>query len=107
MKSKRMCSLLLLVSVLISVAAGAHEGGKHFLGMVKAFDQNTLTVATTNGGTVTFTITKATKFVKSGEPAQLNDLKKGERVVVHAKPSGESWEAQEVRFGATKKSTSL
>lgn len=99
MKNKNACLFVLLVSLLAGVAATAHEGGKHFLGRIEAFDQNTLTVATTSNGTVTFTITKATKFMKRGEPAQVTDLKKGERVVVHAKSNGQSWEAQEVQFG--------
>lgn len=103
MASKRTWLFALLILALIGTAAMAHEGGKHFLGTVQACDQNTLTVATTQNGILAFTITKTTKFLKSGEPAQIKDLNKGEHVVVHAKPSGESWEAQEVRFGTTKK----
>lgn len=103
MENRRGWFLAFLLLIAVSSTAVAHEGGKHFLGTVKAIDQNTVTVATTTGGTVTFLITKATKFVKSGEPAQLGDVKKGDRVVVHAKLSGESWEAQELRFGPTRK----
>jgi hypothetical protein len=104
MENKRTWLLVLLILVVVSIAAVAHEGGKHFLGTVGTFNEKNLTVVTANSGTLTFTITKATRFTKSGKPAQINDLKKGERVVIHAKASGESWEAQEVRFGPTKKS---
>jgi hypothetical protein len=99
MKNIKASSLALLFLLLVCIVATAHEGGKHFLGTVEAFDQNTLTVATTSNGTVTFAITKTTKFVQSGEPAHVSDLKKGGRVVVHARLNGQLWEAQEVRFG--------
>ena len=44
MENRRAWFLAFLLLIAVSIAAVAHEGGKHFLGTVKAFDQNTVTV---------------------------------------------------------------
>lgn len=78
----------------------AHEGGKHFLGTVKALDANSVTIVTANNETLTLKLLPTTKFVKSSQPASLQDLKAGDRVAIHAKQIGTSWQAEEVHFGA-------
>jgi hypothetical protein len=87
------------LAIFLASAALAHEGGKHFLGQLKSVDAGSLTIVTTNNETVTLKLLPTTKFVKSGQPASLQDLKTGEKVVIHAKQNGTSWEAEEVRFG--------
>jgi Domain of unknown function (DUF5666) len=89
--------------LIISVAVFAHEGGKHFLGTVKAVDSSGLTIVT-DTETVTVIVLPTTKIVGSGHPAALSELKPGERVVVHAKQSASSWTAEEIRFGPTNSS---
>jgi hypothetical protein len=44
-----------------------------------------------------------TKFVKSGVPASMKDLKLGDRVVIHAGKMNDKLMAHEVRFGPTEK----
>lgn len=94
-------AVLFGLAIFLVTGVFAHEGGKHFMGTVKAFDADNLTIVTTTHETVTLKLLPTTKFIKSGQPASLQDLKAGERVVVHAKQNGTSWESQEIRFGAS------
>jgi hypothetical protein len=91
--------LLLGLAIFLANVAFAHEGGKHFMGHVKSVDAASLTIVTTAKDTVTLKLLPTTKFLKSKQPASVQDLKTGEAVVVHAKQNGESWEAEEVDFG--------
>jgi Cu/Ag efflux protein CusF len=91
--------LFLGLAIFLANAAFAHEGGKHFRGEVKSVDAASLTIITTDKDTVTLKLLPVTKFLKSKQPASLQDLKTGDRVVVHAKQDGESWAAEEVDFG--------
>jgi len=91
--------LFLGLAIFLVNTAFAHEGGKHFMGQVKSVDAASLTIITTDKDTVTIKLLPTTKFLKSKQPASVQDLKTGERVVVHAKQNGESWDAEEVDFG--------
>ncbi len=89
------------LALILTVVAAAHEGGKHFLGSVKSFDATSLTIVTTTKETVTVKLLPTTKFVKGKQAASAQDLKAGERVAIHAKQNGTSWEAEEVHFSTT------
>jgi hypothetical protein len=93
--------LFLGLAIFLVNAVFAHEGGKHFMGQVKSVDPVSLTILTTSKDTVTLKLLPTTKFVKSKQPASVQDLKTGDRVVIHAKQNGEAWEAEEVDFGAS------
>ncbi len=80
----------------------AHGNEKHVLGTVAKISDTEITVETKTKEAVKVKIVAETKFVKSGAPATRKDLKVGDRVVIHAKPLGDTLEAQEVRFGAAK-----
>lgn len=98
---KNSVALVLTLAVLLTATAFAHEGGKHFRGSLKSVDATSLTILTTAKETVTLKLLPTTKFVRSGQPATVQDLKAGERVVVHAKQNGTAWEAEQVQFGQT------
>ena len=100
-RKNRFALLVSLFGLLLATSVFAHEGGKHFLGTVKAVDASSLTIVTTANETVTLKLLPTTKFVKSHQPATLQDLKAGERVVVHAKKDGQSWDAEQVQFGTS------
>ncbi len=93
--------LAILVAGLAAAGAMAHGDEKHVMGVVKAVSETHVTVETAANTETTVKITAATKFVKSGVPATWKDLRPGERVVIHAKPIGDTLEATEVRFGAS------
>lgn len=95
---------VLLIATLSTGTGFAHGHEKHVMGTVKAVGADSVTVETAARQTQTVQITGGTKFVKNGTASSLNDLKAGDRVVIHAKMSGDKLEATEVKFGAAQKS---
>ncbi len=95
--------VLLLAVVALTGSLFAHGNEKHVLGVVKSVGADSVTVETASHQTQTVQVTAETKFVKSGAPSSLSDLKVGDKVVIHAKPSGNKLEATEVKFGPTPK----
>jgi hypothetical protein len=94
---------VLLMALLCSGSLFAHGNEKHVMGTVKAIGADFVTVETASHQSQTVQITSQTKFVKSGAVSGLADLKVGDRVVIHAKASGDKLEATEVKFGAAPK----
>jgi arginine utilization protein RocB len=82
----------------------AHGKEKHVMGTVTNISENSITVETTEKKSVNVDVSNKTKFEKSGSPANLKDLKVGDKVVIHADVSGEKLVANEVRFGTKVKS---
>jgi hypothetical protein len=95
---------VLLITLLCSGPLFAHGNEKHVLGTVKAVGADSVTVETTSHQSQTVQVTAQTKFIKGGAPSSLSDLKVGDRVVIHAKASGDKLQATEVKFGAPVKS---
>lgn len=91
----------------MSVMGFAHGTEKHVMGKVTGISDNSITVETTSKQSVTVEVNDQTRFEKSGTAGTLKDLKVGDKVVIHADPSGNKLIAHEVRFGAksTKQST--
>ncbi len=91
---------LLLIAVFLACAsfALAHDTKKHILGTVAKISADSIVVELKNGKTIEVTIGPATVFLKDGQPAKLQDLTLGDRVVIHATPKGLALEADEVRF---------
>jgi len=96
----RNLAVLLFIIALATNLAFAHGGEKHVMGHVTAIAANSITVETTSHEIQNIQITGQTKFVKGGKPASVTELKVGDRVVIHAKPSGEKLEATEVMFAS-------
>jgi hypothetical protein len=85
----------------VAVVTWAHGNEKHVIGTVTAISVNSITVQPREkeAKPTTVSVIPSTKFLKSGMPASLADLKVGERVVIHAKPNGQKLEADTVEFG--------
>ena len=91
--------LAILAFVVLATVALAHGTDKHVLGTVTKITDTEVTVETQTKEVQVVKITPETAFVKSGASATLKDLKVGDRVVIHAKPTGSDLIAHEVRFG--------
>lgn len=98
--------VVLLLLNLVSVSnLSAHGNEKHVMGTIKAVGTDSITVETTSHEVQTVQITSQTKFVRGASPSSLRELKVGDRVVIHAKPSGDRLEATEVKSaGASRNS---
>ena len=91
----------------LSTMVFAHGNEKHVMGKVTTVSDNSITVETTAKQSVTVEVNDKTKFEKNGAPATLKDLKAGDKVVIHADPSGDKLIAHEVRFGPMKVKQSM
>jgi len=93
--------LAILSVALITVAAFAHGNEKHVMGKVTKIGNSSISVQLADGSVKTVNVVGTTKFLKAGAAATQQDLKVGDRVVIHAKPNGDALEATEVKFGST------
>jgi len=98
---KKIMNLVLglsLLALLLSNVALANKGARQFHGSVKSIEADILTIVTATNATVTFRLLPTTKFIKSNQPASLQDLKIGNRVVVRAMKNGQLWDAATVNW---------
>jgi len=92
---------LIVVSLLLFVAtaAFAHAGHHHkYLGTVTAVHGDEVSLHTTDGHDVTFTVTSATSFKRGDADASRNDVTVGTRVSVEMTLDGKT--ASVVKVGA-------
>lgn len=95
---KKIALAILLAAALVT-AGFAHGKGQHVMGTVTAVSADSITVKTTTGEVQKVSVTSETEFVKSGAPAKAQDLKVGDRVVIHADNDNGKLRAENVRFG--------
>jgi len=86
------------VALLAAPPAQAHEGGVDAKGTVQVVTAERITIETAQGEK-SFELTPATSFARAGSPARREDLRPGERVVVHARERNGRLEAIQVRAG--------
>ncbi len=95
----RFITVLAAVAAMAAVtSARAHEGGVDVRGVVKAVTPQRIEVATAKEVRA-FAITPATEFVKGGAPARREDVRPGDRVVVHGRERTGRTEAVLVKIG--------
>src|SRR5580700_4763994 len=108
----RFAAFLLSLAVVCG-AAFAHGDLKHVSGTVEKISAGSIFVKTADGKSVEVKLVSSTVYVfhaanQSGtlsdaspdKPAKFADLAVGDRVLVHAKPNGDTLEAAEVKFSA-------
>jgi hypothetical protein len=94
--------LLLLATVALTAAiASAHGDKKHVIGTLEKVNAESVVVKTADGKSVEVKLVAATMYVsREGKTSKQSDLAVGERVVIHATPSGDTLSADEVKFSA-------
>lgn len=97
-----------IAAVLATLLAGpaiAHEKGGRAMGTVESATPQRIVVRTSDGHDVPFAVTQETRFFKGEKPAHAEDVRVGQRVVVHGKRDGEALRALQVKLGteSTKK----
>lgn len=82
----------------------AHGNEIHVVGEVASVEGNVLTVKARDGKSVPVELTDRSQISKgkTKEPATVADLVPGERVVIHARKSGEKLQANTVQIGKAK-----
>jgi hypothetical protein len=84
----------------MAVSLWAHGDEQHVMGTVSKVDGMNIIVKTQDGSLKTVMVTAETKYLKSGSAAKLEDVKVGDRVVIHAKKMDDMLHATEVKIGA-------
>jgi Domain of unknown function (DUF5666) len=95
-------TLLGLACLVCVSSARAHGSQRHVLGTVSELDATQLVVKTNDGKTQSILRNADTKYVHGESAATADDLKVGDRVVVHASPSGDPPTATTIRFSTPK-----
>lgn len=94
---------LIACTLLMAGAALAHGGEEHVIGTVAKVAADSITVKTTAGPMVTVAVVPESTFTKNKAAAKPEDLKVGDRVVIHAKePTEGKLVADTVEFAAPK-----
>src|SRR5262245_13571442 len=96
---KRLGVLILVLSLaFFGTILSAHGNNDHVRGVVTQISAASVTVQISGQSTKTLALNNKTTFEKSGQAAQLSDLKVGDRVVIDV-PKGTT-EALLIKFGA-------
>jgi hypothetical protein len=98
---KRIVAVVTILFAL-SVMALAHGNEKHVMGKITSITDSSITVETAAKKSVIVEVSAKTKFEMSGAAATLQDMKVGDKVVIHANVSGTKLVASEVHFGTMK-----
>lgn len=85
----------------------AHGDEIHVMGTISKIDGTTITVTGSDGTSKSVVLDPETKFIKKSSPAKREDLKVGDRVVIHAKEVSNTLHATEVKIGDAPKATTL
>jgi|ERR1039458_7843870 hypothetical protein len=99
MKIQSVVSLFCILTVALSTFA--HGGLQHVMGTVKSISADSITVQTAGipSKEVVVVLLSTTKFQKDGADSSVKELKVGDRVVIHAKPDRDKFDAVMIAFG--------
>jgi hypothetical protein len=94
----RVISLIGMLALMATVMF-AHGDKKHVMGTLEKINADSVVVKQADGKSVEVKLVANTMYVtRDGKAAKVSDLAVGDRVVIHATPSGETLSADEVRF---------
>ena len=87
--------------LLIAMLAFAHGNEQHVMGTITAISGDSITVQTMEKQSKVVYLNDKTKFTKSGAVATRDELKVGDRVVIHAGKEGDKLVAHTVALGVS------
>jgi ribosomal protein S1 len=100
MKFRRCVLFAMLFAATLVLAHGNYQ---HVMGTVTKISENSITVQTTTNDTVEVAISPETKFSKADAATALQELRVGDRVVIHAtKTTDGKLVAHTVQIGVAK-----
>src|SRR6202167_5070801 len=94
----KVISLIGMLALTASVAF-AHGDKKHVMGTLEKINADSVVVKQADGKSVEVKLVAGTMYVtRDGKAAKPSDLAVGDRVVIHATPTGDTLSADEVKF---------
>jgi len=94
----KLISLLGMLALTATVMF-AHGDKKHVIGVLEKINADSVVVKQADGKSVEVKLVANTMYVtRDGKAAKVSDLAVGDKVVIHATPTGETLSANEVRF---------
>lgn len=79
---RKIHAVAIAIMLVVPVVAFAHGSG-HVMGTIEKFEDDTLTVTSTDGEVVSVRLTGDTVILKGKNPGSREDIQAGSRVVVH------------------------
>jgi hypothetical protein len=90
---------LLGMLALMAMVTFAHGDKKHVMGTLEKINADSVVVKQADGKEIEVKLVANTMYVtRDGKAAKASDLAIGDRVVIHATPTGETLSADEVKF---------
>lgn len=94
----RILSFIGIIALMATIAF-AHGDKKHVMGTLEKINADSVVVKQADGKSVEVKLVANTMYVtRDGKAAKVSDLAVGDRVVIHATPTGETLSADEVKF---------
>src|SRR5215813_7012447 len=100
---KRIGAFLAFAVLALYTLAFAHGGGLHIMGTVTDLDAEHVVVKTKDGKTQSVQVNDQTTYRKGKATATSEDLKVGDRVVVHTTGKGDPLTAKEIHLSSAGK----
>src|SRR4029077_13748398 len=98
---KRKVISLIGMLALMATVMFAHGDKKHVMGTLEKINADSVVVKQADGKSVEVKLVANTMYVtRDGKAAKVSDLAVGDRVVIHATPSGATLSADEIKFSA-------
>ena len=103
LRTQFLAAILALSTIAVTAIAPstaiAHGDKKHVIGTLEKVTPDSVTVKTADGKSVEVKLIATTMYVsREGKASKFTDLAVGERVVIHATPTGDTLSADEVKF---------
>jgi hypothetical protein len=95
-------SLLVLALAGPPAVARAHVAGERTMGVVDSVTSDRIVLKASDGHALTFVVTPQTRFLRLEKPIRAEDVRVGERAVVHARRAGDSMQATRVKLGGNR-----
>jgi alpha-D-ribose 1-methylphosphonate 5-triphosphate synthase subunit PhnI len=98
---RRAWKLGIVVASMWAAPAAAHERSDRVMGVVESVSAEQILIESADDGhTVAFAVTRETRFFSGGKPARLEDVRVGQRAVVHGRRAGQQVVAVRVKVSA-------
>ena len=95
----RTLKVLAVVAALSATAALAHEkGGDRAMGVVESVTADRIVITATDGHAVAFKVSPETRFLVGQKAVGAQDVRAGQRAVVHGKRTGDTVTAVRVKL---------